>query len=208
MLIGLNGFKNAGKDTVADFLVRNHGFEKISFAASLKESAAALFEIDPSDWDEYKNDDTVLVALLHTNPQGFRDDDIPIVEITARKFLQRYGTEAHRSVFYDDFWIDALLPSTQEDFNEWIAGRDVVITDARFPNELMRIRALGGKVVQVIRPALENNDEHVSEQAPDPKLVDVQIANVGSLEDLEVMTEITLLGLRRRESEKLTSLLR
>jgi len=30
--------------------------------------------------------------------------------ITGRQALQRYGTEGHRDVFGEDFWVDALLP--------------------------------------------------------------------------------------------------
>jgi hypothetical protein len=37
MLLGINGFAQSGKDTMADRLVEEHGFTKVSFAAPMKE---------------------------------------------------------------------------------------------------------------------------------------------------------------------------
>ena len=46
MLIGICGLIGSGKGTVADTLVNDHGFTKISFADKLKDSVATMF-----DWD-------------------------------------------------------------------------------------------------------------------------------------------------------------
>lgn len=110
-----------------------------------------------------------------------------VVLITGRQLLQRYGTESHRDVFGGDFWVDQLLPTGfvgHQDFIEhgniegvsdrpytwdwWknfqlMAGPAApiadlcVITDLRFPNELARIRELGGQAWKVENDtALEN----------------------------------------------------
>ena len=46
MIIGLCGLIGSGKGTVADILVDEHNFEKISFADKLKDAVSVLF-----DWD-------------------------------------------------------------------------------------------------------------------------------------------------------------
>ena len=46
MLIGLVGLIGSGKDTVADFLVKDHEFQRDSFAKSLKDAVSAIFGWD------------------------------------------------------------------------------------------------------------------------------------------------------------------
>ena len=171
MLIGINGKKSAGKNTVGTYLVESYGFREASFAALLKESAAALFDIEPEVWEHTKNDPQARISL-HTGTSYF---DNPTV--TVRQFLQRYGTEAHRSIFGSDFWVDYALKGIDP-------NKDTVFTDARFENELSRIKDLGGYNLQVLRPQLFTQDSHASEVPPPQHLIDFAVDNVGSLNDL------------------------
>lgn len=50
-VIALSGWKGSGKDTVADYLVNEYGYTKLSFAAKLKDSVAAQYVIERSDLD-------------------------------------------------------------------------------------------------------------------------------------------------------------
>jgi len=45
-IIGICGWKSAGKDTIGNWLTENKGFTKDSFAKSLKNITAALFGWD------------------------------------------------------------------------------------------------------------------------------------------------------------------
>lgn len=165
MLLGLTGKKEAGKDTVGAYLVDTYDFTRLSFADTLKESAAALFTIDKGWWDAAKTDQTMKVSLM----QG----DMPLKSITVREFLQRYGTESHRDIFGFDFWVDALLPRGVESLKPVYNGsRNYVITDCRFTNEAERIREYGGKIVEIRRPNLSNTDLHSSEVPLPRNLVD------------------------------------
>lgn len=158
------GLKGSGKDTVGAYLVKEHGFERRSFADKLKESAAALFNIEPWQFEEWKNDPDVVVTI---NRKFYPEQDLNdpgILDIyvekyqSVRSFLQRYGTESHRDVFGENFWVDQVLP-----VGGYYAGRAIVVTDVRFRNEMERIQTIGGHVVYVDRPALDLKDPHSSE---------------------------------------------
>ena len=151
MIIGLSGRKGSGKDTVAAYLMKEHGFERKAFADPLKQSVAALLGVEFSDIEKFKNDDDCVVDL------GFQSDNECISNLTFRMFLQRYGTEAHRDIFGQDFWVDLTLP-----VQGFYPGRAIVVTDVRFANEAARVRELGGLVVRVIR-GLSDQDQHRSE---------------------------------------------
>ena len=58
MILGLNGLKGSGKDTVGAHLIKEHGFERRSFADPLKKSVAALLDIPYHEIDKWKNEDT------------------------------------------------------------------------------------------------------------------------------------------------------
>jgi|SRR5215471_3216268 len=174
MLIGLTGLKGAGKDTVAAFLVKQHGFERRAFADPLKKSVAALFDIPFHHVDKLKNDPHAIVSLT-VHETGETHD------LTFRTFLQRYGTEAHRDVpeMGHDFWVELLLP-----VRGYYAERNIVISDVRFDNEAKRITLLDGINVEVSRATAVSKDPHRSEDGIDPDLVDYTIFNNGSLDEL------------------------
>jgi hypothetical protein len=64
-------------------------------------------------------------------------------QFTPRLALQLMGTEAGRNVFHKDIWVISLLNRAR--------GKDVVVTDVRFKNEIDYIQKNGGIVVRVIR---------------------------------------------------------
>ena len=170
MLIGINGFKGVGKDTAGAYLVEKYGFERLSFAAKLKESASALFGFSgPEIWDELKNEDGSIVF--------FSEHGNAFHAIGFREFLQRYGTEAHRDIFGQDFWVDYALKGIDP-------NKDYVFTDARFENELRRIRLLGGYNIKIERFNTTPTDDHPSEVEAPYGLIDVIVPNNGSYYDL------------------------
>ena len=159
MLIGLNGRIGAGKNTVAQRLAMLHGnVIEVSFAAKLKESVCALLGCTLHDLEVWKNKPERCVAVgTLVDGLGFVPHKDTVM--TVRELLQRYGTEAHRDVFGEDFWLDAALP-----LHDWFYRDDIlyVVTDMRFPNEAARVQGLGGVTVQVIGPD-EHSGDHRSE---------------------------------------------
>jgi Deoxynucleotide monophosphate kinase len=175
MIIGLTGLKGSGKDTIAAHLIKSYGFERRAFADKLKESAAALLKLDPSHFEVLKNSPDILFAIGSFKQDGMFE---MIVNQSTREFLQRYGTESHRDVFGQDFWVNQLLP-----MDGFYTDRNIVITDVRFVNEAERIHALKGHVVRVVR-TLFNDDAHTSEQEQLQIKSDYELDNTGYLYEL------------------------
>jgi len=105
-------------------------------------------------------------------------------EITGRRYLQLYGTEAHREVFGDNFWIDQALPDPCAPYYGRKDPFDLLVfTDVRYQNEAERIRECGGEVWLIDRPSVEDlPDSHASENIDFH--VDTRIINNGTLDDL------------------------
>lgn len=194
MLIGLNGNKSAGKDTVGQYLVQGHGFVRLSFAEKLKKSAAALFDIPVDSWEKWKNEDQATITIRSEwFDSSDRNPDPALVpgferSISVRTFLQRYGTESHRDIFGSDFWVDALFRDVDP-----TDGTNYVITDARFENELKKIKELGGYNIRIERPELSSTDSHASEQIPSDVYIDHIIVNDGSFYNLFSNVELFLM---------------
>lgn len=177
-LVAFNGKLGSGKDTAGERLaaMSQVSATRLSFARLLKESAAALFGIPVEDWEKYKNDPDVKILLQvgwTTEMVMGEEVDVPniIVELTAREFLQRYGTESHRDIFGADFWVEQALRNYYYE-----ATGLTYITDCRFENEANAVRALGGVVVNVIG-ADDNTGTHLSEAGLPSNLVNFVIDN-------------------------------
>ena len=149
MIVGISGFKGAGKGFVASVL-QKHGFVKMSCSAPLKDMVSILFcwsrDLLEGDTDESRRwreiPDSSWKHLAGTGI--FKDDPY----ITPRIALQRIGTNLFRNHVHSDFWIMLLMrriknmESTYQ--REGITLYDgtkvpymgVVLDDARFLNEL------------------------------------------------------------------------
>lgn len=99
-------------------------------------------------------------------------------EIGGRSYIQRFGQEAHRELFGENFWVD------QTNFSP--AGAElVVLADCRFPNEAQAALDRGGEVWRIDRPGLEPPNNHISETPLPDHLITRTIPNNGSLENLK-----------------------
>lgn len=141
MIIGFVGFIGSGKDTAADYLVNFHEFRRDSFANTLKDAVACVF-----GWDR---------TLLEGRTKEAREwreqvdewwaERLGMPKLTPRWVLQYWGTDVLRNHFHDDIWIASLE-------NKMRKTRDnIVISDVRFPNEILAIHNAGGIVVRVKR---------------------------------------------------------
>lgn len=213
MLIGISGQAGSGKDTCADFLVKEYDFAKVAFADPLKRICKDVFDFsDIQLWgaSEFRNtEDTRYPRSIDSQTNGY---------LTPRYALQTLGSEWGRDC-YGDIWVDYALriaktineAYTKEEpiYYDAILGlvetydnpssepchhQGVVISDVRFLNEINKIKKNGGILIRVVRPSAGLKGTagmHRSEQEmndiPDSEFDHIIINNSG-LDDLK--TEI------------------
>ena len=173
MLIGIHGFKQSGKDTLADLLVEEYGFQKIAFADKLKEALALIFSIPREDlWgsDEQKRKKS---TVLWSELQGIDrpQKDYPDV-LSIRELMQIFATEVCRD----------KIPGIWYRYLELPPGKNYVVSDLRFQNEALFLKEKSAILIKVSRPsALSTN--HASEAGLEDSLLDHHLSNDASLEN-------------------------
>ncbi len=193
MLIGIVGLIGSGKDTVAERLVKKHGFVKDSFAKSLKDAVSAMF-----NWDrEMLEGNTESSRHWREQPDTFWSEKFG-KPVTPRWVLQHFGTEVMRGNMYDSIWVDSCIGRYK--------GQNTVISDTRFPNEVKKIREHGGIIILVKRGDdpewftnyVEGNIEptgiHSSEYAWAKEEFDYVIENNGTKEQLSAKIDELLVS--------------
>lgn len=141
MIIGICGLIGSGKGTVADILVQDYNFIKLSFADRLKDGVASVFGWDRSmlegeteasrSWREER--DTYWSAELGK-------------DISPRLVLQLFGTECMRNGFYDGIWVSLVKKHIVDN-----PGKNFVIPDVRFHNEANMLKSIHGEIWRVRR---------------------------------------------------------
>lgn len=192
-IIGFTGAAGSGKDTACGFALEwceENGLkaERLAFADPLKISAAACFGIpahEAIEWCNWLKQPGVFVTAESLEGKkdmpGAPGSNIHGKRVSGRQFLQFFGTEGHRDVFGQSFWTDALLAVVKEKEQE---GIDVVfITDTRFQNEGKAVAAIG-EIWSVQRTLTQTVEAHASEEPLPDGLIEFDINNDGSLEDL------------------------
>jgi len=165
MIIGLSGYAQSGKDTVAELLCLNYGYKRISFALPMRD---AIYRLNP------------IVFNLNSRVADLVDGDgweITKQNPEVRRLLQVFGTEVGREMFGENFWVDQAFKRAEE-------YERVVFADVRFPNEAQAIVDKGGQVWRVQREGHKPVNLHSSETAMDNWRFDDVILNAGSLSDL------------------------
>jgi hypothetical protein len=146
MLIGICGFQSSGKDTIADYLIKEHGFIKMSFASKLKDIIAIMF-----GWPRDK-----LEGLTKEDREWREQVDywwsktLKMPQLTPRYVMQYFATDLFRNKFHPDIWVK-IVENELNKLLEQGTNQNIVISDCRFENEINMIIRLGGKIIQVYR---------------------------------------------------------
>lgn len=169
VLIGITGFARVGKDSTGD-VFQSLGYARTAFADPLRNLA---YDLNP------------IVGKSRGRPVYLKDavdllgqEEAKVRYPGVRHFLKALGTGVRNHVA-SDAWIQAALTD---------AKKYTVITDVRFRNEAMAIRAaaifLGGKalILRVNRPGFGPESDFENEV---PTITeDLTVVNDGDLADL------------------------
>jgi len=148
-IIGISGKAGVGKDTVADYILRQHkDCKKEAFADPVKRIAVEIFGF--------------------TKEQVYNQKLKEIVDdywgVTPRKFLQLVGTDMFREVFRKDVWV--VL------FNKKFISsphKITLVSDIRFQEEIDYIKSQNGIIINILRNhksiLSEESRQHKSEKS-------------------------------------------
>lgn len=172
MLIGITGLARSGKDTVADYLVDEYGFEKRGLADVIKQVARIVFGL--SDCHLYGDKKDEIDSNLGTSP---------------RKLLQVIGTEMFQNKLNEEIpeyrwgklvWVKSLLRGHEP-------TKKLVIPDVRFDHEAKEISNFSNsfiwKVIRDKKPKA-HNDSHISEKGINEDFVDFFLLNDAEIKDI------------------------
>lgn len=143
-VIGTSGQAQNGKDTIADRVMAHmerstegrEQWKRTAFAAKVKQIFCETFNVDLDFVEKWKT--------VPEPPPGF---DLPV-----RKSLQFIGDgfrEIQPTVWLDQPFRDRSVP--------------LIISDVRYVNEFVRVKAEGGLNILVVRPDRMNDDPNGSE---------------------------------------------
>lgn len=170
------------------------------------------------EWWYWSNTDRTTTKIPYTNETKILADsnsDIVLYKTTYREFLQVLGTEAMRDGLHTNVWVNGLFAdykatpnkTLDESFKEqFLTGRSSIhykypnwlITDMRFPNEILAVQSKGGITIRVNRPVHALSQEnhatqlHPSETALDNAKFDYVIENDGTLDELVEKVRVIL----------------
>lgn len=140
-VIGIQGAMSAGKTTIRDRIVAEHGGIWIPMAGPLKRA---------------------LVAMGATAEEIYGDKKAEPNELwggkTNRFAQQTIGTEWGRKIISQDIWVNCVGRQITEMYGQTVRTQSsllVVIDDVRFPNEAQMVRDFGGELWTVRRPEVE-----------------------------------------------------
>lgn len=180
ILIGIVGEIGVGKSTVAEYLIEK-GFSEYAFAKPVKDIALNM-------------------GFTYEQIYGTQIQKLEINKywgISARTFLQKFGTDIGRNLLHKIIpnmnmgasgspWVRLFEIHWEKMFEE-TQYPTLVVSDCRFPDEVASIKARGGYVIKIIRPDEKKDGvehQHSSETGIDSLYHDMMIVNNGTKDQL------------------------
>ena len=182
MIIGLCGTQGSGKDTVANILISEYGFVKLTFASTLKDVVAILFSW-PRDLLEGLTEES---RLWRETVDDFWSEKLSIPSFTPRKSLQMIGTDLFRIHFNNDIWINIVENKIGATLKN-NPNTNIVISDCRFANEFSLIKQFpDSHIITILREKnIIQNLAHSSETEWVNYNFDAILQNDNSIDDLK-----------------------
>ncbi len=144
-LILLSGWAGSGKDSVADYLVTAHGYQKLSFAKVLKDMVAEQYGVERAAFDDREKKESPLLNYPVVSKDSFS------------KYVNEFMRGEHKpymgELYHTPRSLCILEGSIKRsvDANYWVKraasqmkpGQAYVIADWRYKSEYEAIAALG-----------------------------------------------------------------
>lgn len=142
MILGISGFINSGKSAAASYLSKKYNFRQDSFAATLKDVCANIF-----DWPRHLLEgDTIESRKWREEPDVWWSEKLNIDNFTPRLAFQLIGTNCLRDHFNTDIWFLTLHNRIRKNKND-----NILVSDVRFQNEINFIRDNSGTLIRIVR---------------------------------------------------------
>lgn len=172
LIIGVHGFKQSGKDTLAKLLVEEYGYRRLAFADRVKDAIHIIFGVPKellygSDEDKQKPSGVRWSDLKDVVREKKDDPEV----LSVRELLQIFATEICRSKIPSIWYRYLPLPE----------GERLVISDLRFNNEADFLLSRGAHLVKVVRPSVVGM-AHESEKGLPEEIMHHVIHNNDSLD--------------------------
>lgn len=164
VIIGLGSKAQIGKDYAAAQLKKHFDVERIAFADALKSDLSYLFSSNKLDFN-----------LLMSEPE---------LKAKVRPLLVAYGQVIRE--FNPDVWVNRALQ------NKTFDHQVTIITDVRFPNEVKRLKELGGYYVEIISDVPPANETEAYYSPLMEGLADFKVKN--SFDGTFISSMITLVN--------------
>ncbi len=182
-IICVTGKAGSGKDSIADYLVKERNFKRLALADPIRDIIHLLLVMDIENvWDR----------VLREKPIDFiTKSKIDNDYWSVRKLLQFTGTDLFRNLVCKKIWIRNLIQRIEP-------GRNYVTTDIRFPNEIDGVREkIGGEIffVNVVRDGYAGDVGFLGHESETHELKSEHIIeNNGTLKDLYNQIEKILIS--------------
>lgn len=171
MLLAIHGFKQSGKDTLSDLLVREYGYQKVAFADKLKEVLHLIFNIPKEQlWGGDQEKQSLTPVRWADLEKIQRKDRSHETFLSVRELMQIFATEVCRD----------KIPGIWYRFLNYPPHQKIVISDLRFNNEAKHLKSLGAHIIKVQRPSAHST-AHASESGLDGHFIDYCLENDKSL---------------------------
>ena len=187
-IIGVCGKGGSGKDTIANYLVKNYGYHRVAAADAMKEDLCRYHDMDLETLESIKNKELLLVdeGEYHEYGRPYYGS------FSIRRFLQLYGMDMRYRIA-DTYWLERSIKDKVKELGT-NGQTNIVVSDVRFEIEYNWIVGNGGDVIYVDgRTGLTNDQsKHVSEDFVNTTAKNrchPVIDNSGTLEELYSQVE-------------------
>jgi hypothetical protein len=145
MIVAFTGKKGHGKDTAAQCLMLQGSFRHKNFAEPVKIVCHTMYGLQPEEMHDPILKEKTLERWPHKTP---------------RHLMQEVAQFARDK--YPEIWVVNWIRRVDAPLKE---GLDIVCTDLRYLNEEEVVRELGGLIIKIVRPVVQDNEfsQHKSE---------------------------------------------